>query len=671
MRSLLNLSRLLMQCAPSTTSKSDIRQSYQDVLIVGQEAQISIRSLAPPEATSVRMDVDEEIEVKPLASDKSFSLGTLVSLEKAPISVALIGQKASKVLDDRSVEITFLNQNDEEIVTYQLLLTVLHICLDVDADRDGVVEENNPHKAQWQWGEHGYGAILLVHSDWGKGPIHRELEDEKIQGPLKLEDLSQAIVRPVGPKILPPGCFLRLLVSEETANRIRIFDRNALGRRQLIGPGFAQATLPDVSQEIALSVEGLEYPDANFDGLVKLDLSLVRHDEPLYRDRVIFRVAPWIMTPKTLAPTQVYVSRLKDGKNAQFIRHLKTIVEQAGAELVEIPPHLNRDDQWMQDEIEIGYSQAPGIKIPVVFDSPRNRGLAPLGEEWLLGQDFGYVSRSKGEPNSLDSFGNLEVSPPVTVDGINYPFGRMIFGGARPTAAAGRRVMSVVQDLLYAQKVQAPIKIYSDWLFVGHIDEFMTFVPAPTSKEFKLLLASPEQCYCLLKELETVGRGNAILMKGKQLDGKPADITVSELLKNKILAGHNYRYQEYIDWNRAVLKKELGLDEKDIIHLPALFQPKTYSGRAETYFPNIINMIVLDKHLGIPKPYGPKVEGHCQFEAYTERVLGQLGLICHFIDDWEPYFRKFGDIHCGTNTRRQPFTKKWWAIKPPESFDIF
>ncbi|PFF41493.1 hypothetical protein CN357_31775 [Bacillus cereus] len=30
--------------------------------------------------------------------------------------------------------------------------------------------------------------------------------------------------------------------------------------------------------------------------------------------------------------------------------------------------------------------------------------------------------------NSLDSFGNLEVSPPVSVRGKAYPFGRIIFG---------------------------------------------------------------------------------------------------------------------------------------------------------------------------------------------------------------------------------------------------
>lgn len=40
----------------------------------------------------------------------------------------------------------------------------------------------------------------------------------------------------------------------------------------------------------------------------------------------------------------------------------------------------------------------------------------------------------------------------------------------------------VVQEFLWAQKVQEPIALYSDWLVVGHVDEFMTFVPAPDRK---------------------------------------------------------------------------------------------------------------------------------------------------------------------------------------------
>lgn len=45
-----------------------------------------------------------------------------------------------------------------------------------------------------------------------------------------------------------------------------------------------------------------------------------------------------------------------------------------------------------------------------------------------------------------------------------------------------REVHQTLQDFLGAQRVQAPVTLYSDWLSVGHIDEFLSFVPAPDRK---------------------------------------------------------------------------------------------------------------------------------------------------------------------------------------------
>lgn len=70
-----------------------------------------------------------------------------------------------------------------------------------------------------------------------------------------------------------------------------------------------------------------------------------------------------------------------------------------------------------------------------------------------------------------------------------------------------------MQDFLGAQQVQAPVKLYSDWLFVGHVDEFLSFVPGP-KKGFRLLLASPRACYALLEEQLKGGHGEAALFEG-------------------------------------------------------------------------------------------------------------------------------------------------------------
>lgn len=45
--------------------------------------------------------------------------------------------------------------------------------------------------------------------------------------------------------------------------------------------------------------------------------------------------------------------------------------------------------------------------------------------------------------------------------------------------------------------------------------------------------------------------------------------------------------QRCIDWNRDILKKELGLLEEDIIDMPALFKLDKH-GKAVPYFPNTV-----------------------------------------------------------------------------------
>lgn len=47
------------------------------------------------------------------------------------------------------------------------------------------------------------------------------------------------------------------------------------------------------------------------------------------------------------------------------------------------------------------------------------------------------------------------------------------------SSSESRDMHQALQDFLGAQQVQAPVKLFSDWLFVGHVDEFLSFVPAP------------------------------------------------------------------------------------------------------------------------------------------------------------------------------------------------
>jgi protein-arginine deiminase len=637
---------------------------YEDVLVVGQPRQISLKDLAPAGGVRVGLKSHGEIEVyselnRPINGTASFSL------QQVP-SITLLAKTFSEQVNDRALEMTFQDEAGQPLSQIRLQLTCLRICLDVDADRDGIVDEDNPHKGDWQWGTAGHGAIILTNTD--RDHVHSDSEydqEKQIRGLLDLKDSSFMIVRRASLAELPENCEIRLSVRPEIAQRTCIYDELDKHGKELIGPNQSKAKIHGTDRDILLAIKGISYPDFDFDGLVEVALELVKAGDVVYCDRVALRVAPWMMTPNTLRPITVFASRLSEGKNAAFIEDLRKVVAAANAQLDPVPHEYHKDDPWMRDEIEIGYTQAPGKFIHVVLDSPRDRGLDHLTNRQHIGSDFGYVIRKSSEPVSkLDSFGNLEVSPPVTVNGVEYPFGRVIFGGTRPELMPEpRRKLKVLRDFFYAQKIQAPFEIFSDWLDVGHIDEFMNFVPAPGSKGFKLLLASPDKGYEVLRALQNQGHSQAILRQGKELEGEPADISVAEVLADPDLAQHNQRFQEYIHWNRAILKRELGLAEADIIDLPALFRA-TEDGRAKSFFPNMVNMLVLQQHLAIPKPYGPQVNDQCQFEAYVRGVLEPLGLVCYFIDDWETYFTDGGEIHCGTNSSRQPPAQKWWEIEP-------
>uniref|UniRef100_A0A674HAZ6 Protein-arginine deiminase C-terminal domain-containing protein n=1 Tax=Taeniopygia guttata TaxID=59729 RepID=A0A674HAZ6_TAEGU len=346
--------------------------------------------------------------------------------------------------------------------------------------------------------------------------------------------------------------------------------------------------------------------------------------------------------------------------NEEFVAAVGALAERAQCPLTVCPAPQNRQDRWIQDEMEFGYIQAPHKTLPVVFDSPRDLGLKDFPVKSILGPDFGYVARQAAEgASSLDSFGNLEVSPPVTVQGKEYPLGRILIGSSFPRVG-GRRMAKAVRDFLVAQKVQEPVELFSDWLSVGHVDEFLSFVPAPDRKGFRLLLASPSACYQLLREKQEEGFGEAAMFQGLDRVPKP---TINEILANEELRKFNDYAQSCISWNRDILKRSLGLAEPDILDIPQLFQSNAAS-EAQAFFPDMVNMLVLGRHLGIPKPFGPVVGGRCCLEQRVRELLEPLGLSCTFIDDFFSYHVLLGEVHCGTNVRRKPFAFKWWDVVP-------
>ncbi|XP_072308324.1 protein-arginine deiminase type-2 isoform X2 [Eucyclogobius newberryi] len=655
------------------SSKRTLRVDYGRttgiVCVVGTELLVKLNRSAPPKTKyfSVKCTASVQYIISP-QPEAPFHLSP-VSLKDN--SVLLITMKqASDHENDNKLSVWYYGADKNVLDRAILHLTAVEICLDVDADRDGVVEKGNPNKGTWNWGPQGHGAILLVNCD-SESRFRKRLDSERdhILHLSDVRDMSPMIVRTKGPAKLPVGYKLVLHICQGDGEKIRVFTSRGEHYPLVLSSADLSSEIPYLgSAEIKFYVEGLSFPDKDFDGLIRISLSLLEPicqgipETPIFTDTVVFRVTPWIMTPNTHRPLEVFVCSTKD--NYKFLKGMKSLVEGNGYKLKICYEYMNRGDRWMQDELEFGYIDSPHHSFPVVLDSPRDQALADFPYHALLGPDFGYVTRvpHRKDVSSLDSFGNLEVSPPVTVNGKDYPLGRIIIGVAFPTTSHGRNMTKVVQDFLRAQAVQEPIALYSDWLEVGHVDEFMSFVPAKDRKGFRLLLASPDAGYKLFKGLQNDGNGGAKLFEG--IPGEE-QISVDEILDNKQLQDENNYVQSCIDWNRDVLKKELGLDDEDIIDLPILFKLVETKGhyRALAYYPDMVNMIVLGKNLGIPKPFGPKVNGSCVLEQEMVSLMGNLGLTCTFINDFASYHKLLGEVHCGSNVRRSPFEFKWWNMQ--------
>ncbi|NXT97195.1 PADI1 deiminase, partial [Buphagus erythrorhynchus] len=554
-------------------------------------------------------------------------------------------------------------------------------------------------QAKWTWGPDGQGAVLLVNCDRDSpGTGGTDSGQVDIRTPADLQDMSVMLLRTQGPSAIFAEYPVVLHVPESDADKVRVFhavrgDAHPL-YKPVLGPDKLSYVLEHAGRgDSTFYVEGLAFPDRGFSGLVSFSASLLEMPHkvqgsgtqpptnpprqrsqtlfwlqqdspgtPIFTDTVVFRVAPWIMMPNTQQPLEVFVCSIKQGSdsNEAFLEGLRVLLSKANCKLTVCSEQDTRSDRWIQDELEFGYVEAPHKTFPVVFDSPRNRGLKDFAFKKILGPDFGYVTREPPGKSvtSLDSFGNLDVSPPVTVRGKEYPLGRILIGSPLPWAS-GRRMCRAVRDFLFAQTVQAPLEVYSEWLSVGHVDEFLTFVPALDRKGFRLLLASPNACYKLFKEKQQQGHGEATQFIGLKGTEKRS---IDEILADESLRSDNRHVQRCIDWNRDLLKQELGLSEQDIVDIPQLFI--LTGSRADALFPDMVNMLVLGRHLGIPKPFGPVVGGRCCLEQRVRELLEPLGLSCTFIDDFFSYHVLSGEVHCGTNVRRKPFAFKWWHVVP-------
>ena len=246
-----------------------------------------------------------------------------------------------------------------------------------------------------------------------------------------------------------------------------------------------------------------------------------------------------------------------------------------------------------------------------------------------------------------DWYGNVEATPPHTDrQGRRFPYGRVITGKHHEfTMHPG------VLKFLEAQGVQwPPIVVDTSWLAIGHVDEVVNFVPAKSKAGFKVLLPSPKAAREMLQ---------ALLAKG--LEEEPVfaatedEMTLGELRMKISQTTENLAIDEAVARLREQLKMELNLEDSDFVMMPALFQ----GGLA--VIPNAVNSVVVNGHLLVPKPLGPRLNEKDGFEQAIREALAGCDVRVVFIDSWNAYHLSGGEIHCGTNTFRRLRDPAWWT----------
>jgi hypothetical protein len=565
--------------------------------------------------------------------------------------------------------------------------------LHVDADRDGTVDDDTSGLGSWTYGRGMKGAILLCNNDDDDRSKGRDSSDDVVNGSDDLADLSPLVIRRAPPDLsFPSGYKAFLRVSEPT--KIRIFDGDGASAKEILGPtsGKSSYEIPDLGpSELRYCMEAASYPTGTFPGEVDITLEVRDPKGRTHCWRMAkVRVAPWIM-PTHMDPTErVFVMDAGDW-NKTMRKQLRDAAASAGATLCEIDEMKYTQDIWMQDVMEMGYSSlprkgvAPGPRfhLPVVLRTAADRlrkdrpgdTADDYPEKELLGPDLGFHQTQTPTlfRSSLDSFGNLECSPPVEVAGKPYPFGRVVFGYdvTRPMQAS-------VKFFLAAQHVQAPFAIDTSWLTVGHVDEVISFCPFPKAPEptpkFRVLVASPKVAMEILRDLQQKGFGDAPMFQDIEIpkDGElESDVykwtTPDAILGEDELVAVQDRVQGKIDAVERHLLQELGLREEYLVRIPVLFRAIKKNGviRHLAYTPNSVNMLVVTRAdqsavLCIPKPFGPVVGGKCQLEAKIDELLAPFGHDLVYVDDFITYHQNFGEVHCGTNSQRKPRTDLWW-----------
>ncbi len=313
---------------------------------------------------------------------------------------------------------------------------------------------------------------------------------------------------------------------------------------------------------------------------------------------------------------------------------------------VEVNPKFNSSDIWMQDCMELCSAVLKNGKlVPAVFDSNRGRGLGRLPGVLAQMWDMVYYKNPSNAQDHGDYGGNLEVTPfddiLVVGDTITEPCRKFFEANG-------------YKDRMFIGATK--------WLQVGHIDEYLGFIPtawapggysivrADTAYALDLIKNAPDS---ELAKISSYDR-NFLLKVKALLNAQMKDPNAGRGTAEGDFIALNYAINDIIEENVGKLKEYITRTTGEERNFEEVAWPSLFEGSGTTnprgchaFLPGVVNLLVVRDHLIVPATHIPG------FDKAIEARLKAQGNKVHFVDD-TPYHTSMGEIHCGTNTLRDP-----------------
>ena len=525
--------------------------------------------------------------------------------------------------------------------------------IDVDSNNDGAIDPLDDAV------ELDSAAAFLANVDDDNGDGERDRDT----GELDDDDVAEVIIR----RVIELGTArVSVKIAPEIARARTVLWQ---GNKILSSADVVDSVIEGVGAgDVSLRLEAFTGRTADWDGALTITVSVVEAGQNISTDVVTMRAAPVLFPSNLQRPKHLYVLDVPQGgdNNVALLDAFGSLPD--GVELTAVNGDRYEFDRWMQDNWEVGTQLVPkrngGFKEMITaMQTQRSYGGQGLEtfvpQEWL-GRDRGFFFPG-GAESSHNYGGNLEVSPPTSDD----PFGRMLFGGGTSTLSGSRNVDTMNDNqvsFLNAQELQAPaLELSSEWLAVGHIDEFFQVVPdlSPDEggRDFKIVIASPALAREVLVSMRAQGLGDALVFSTRR-----SRYSVDEILDAEQFNALNEAAQQRIDEQQALMISVLGLRADDFRAVPVLFD-EIDSGLVAAFNPGIQNLVTVGDRLFAPDPEGPDNDGVDAWQAATLQALADTDLDVIFVDVFESYHELLGEAHCGTNLEREAPSTPWWTVK--------